>query len=115
MPAARFKRGQLVRVVPGRSPVARDDAALTRLTEAERREMYDLPYYKGMGDDGESRLVPHFVHTHPAAGSLLTVVRARAAYPGPSTRSKGYVLALSTDMGREIWIHETLLEPLEPE
>lgn len=115
MAQARFRKGQLVRVVPGRSPVARSDAALTRLTEEERSEMYDLPYYRGMGDDGEGRLVPHFVHTHPVAGSLLTVVRARAAYPEPSVRRKGYVLALSTDMGREIWIHETLLEPLEPE
>jgi len=115
MAQARFRKGQLVRVVRGRPLLSLTAVATTRLTDAERTEMYDLPYYRGMGDDGEGRLVPHFVHTHPVAGSLLTVVRARAAYPEPSVRRKGYVLALSTDMGREIWIHETLLEPLEPE
>lgn len=112
MPRSRFRKGQLVRVVPPHGPWQAGTPALTRLTEAERTEMYSLPYYREMGDDGESRLVPHFVHCQPTAGSILTVLRARVAYPGPMRR-KGYVHALSTTMGRELWIHESMLQPIE--
>lgn len=112
MPPARFKKGQLVRVVPPMGPLLSGAAAITRLTAAEREQMYSLPYYRELGDDGESRLVPHYTHTQPTEGSLLTVIRARAASPLAYKR-KGYVVALSTTMGRELWIHESMLEPLE--
>lgn len=112
MPAARFKKGQLVRVVPPMGPIQSGAAAIMRLTEAEREHMYSLPYYREMGSDGESRLVPHYTHTQLTEGSLLTVIRGRAASP-LSHKRKGYVLALSTIMGRELWIHESMLEPIE--
>lgn len=112
MPAARFKKGQLVQVVPPMGPIQSGAAAIMRLTAAEREHMYSLPYYREMGEDGESRVVPYYTHTQPPEGSLLTVIRARAASPLAYKR-KGYVLALSTAMGRELWIHESMLEPIE--
>lgn len=115
MPEAKFRKGQLVRVIPAPNPVMRSDAAVTRLTQAERHEMGLLPYYNEPGDDGESRLVPYFTHLQPIVGSLLTVIRGRAAMPIEAYRRRrsGYVLAFSTTMGRELWIHGSCLESLE--
>ena len=112
MPPARFKKGQLVRVVPPMGHLLKSADAITRCTAAEREQMYSLPYFRELGDDGESRLVPHYTYIDTPEGSLLTVIRARAASP-LRYKSKGYVLALSTTMGRELWIHESMLVPLE--
>ena len=113
MPSSRFRKGQLVRVVPTTASTRPNSAdAITRCTAAEREQMYSLPYFREMGDDGESRLVPHYTYIGAPEGSLLTVIRARAASP-LRNKVQGLVLALSTTMGRELWIHESMLEPIE--
>ena len=112
MPSSRFRKGQLVRVVPPMGHLLNSADAITRCTAAEREQMYSLPYFRELGDDGESRLVPHYNYIDTPEGSLLTVIRARAASP-LRYKGKGYVLALSTTMGLELWIHESMLQPIE--
>lgn len=119
MPAAKFKKGDLARVVndPGnpRRTWYRDIGIIGVgvFTASEREEMYRDPYYLGLDDAGETRLVPRTGEWKLEVGDLVTVVRARARPPESGRRGGGFVLVCSTRHGRELYLRERLLEHIQ--
>lgn len=113
MTAAKFKRGSLVRVRP-LHPERKYVLGLYALTTSERHAMQQDPYFRGMDDAGEPRTVPDSGLLRLEPGSLVTVIRARVRPPAAWNCSKGgYVLVCSPAVGREVYIRESYLEPLE--
>lgn len=117
MPAAKFKKGDLARVVRDPSPrrvwyMENRINGVGVYTASELEEMYRDPYYQGLDDAGESRLVPRTAHWILEAGDLVTVVRARARPPESGRFARGFVLVCSTRHGRELYVREKFLEPI---
>jgi len=119
MPAAKFKKGDLARV-------ARDSSdrrvwykenlinGVGVYTASELEEMYRDPYYQGLDDAGETRLVPRTGYWSLEVGDLVTVVRARARPPDEVGRfARGFVLVCSTRHGRELYVREKFLETVQ--
>jgi len=113
-----FKKGDLLRVVSGRGVGL--DRTLPRgvrvLTAAERESLSSDPWYQGLGEDGESRLIPRHRTESIKPGKLVTVIRARAKAPsgmGWGKWANGHVLVLDTSTGNELYIKRQFLEALE--
>jgi len=117
MPAAKFKKGDLARIM--RDPDRRvwyrenDISGVGVYTSSEREEMYRNPYYQGLDDAGETRLVPRTGRWKLDPGDLVTVVRARARPPEGGRFAQGFVLVCSTRHGRELYVREKNLETVQ--
>ena len=79
------------------------------LTADERSVMAKTDYYRSMGEDGESRLVPFHLIEKVFKDAVYTVVRSRGR-PIISYRNRpGMTLILDTITGNEIYINRDVL------
>jgi hypothetical protein len=119
MPAAKFKKGDLARVVhPAGTPepawyMASRINGVGVYTASELKEMWRDAYYQGLDDAGESKLVPRTGHWRLEVGDLVTVVRARARPPERDRFARGFVLVCSTRHGRDLYVREKFLEHIQ--
>jgi hypothetical protein len=113
-----FKKGDLLRVVMGydlgvaTSTVPR---GVRVLTAAERESLSSDPWYQGLGEDGESRLIPRHRTEYIKHGKLVTVIRARAKAPpglGLGKWANGHVLVLDPSTGNELYVKRQFLEAI---
>jgi hypothetical protein len=113
-----FKKGDLLRVVMGyelgvaTSTVPR---GLRVLTTAERERLAADTYYQGLGEDGETRLIPRYRNDRIELGKIVIVIRARATAPrelGWGKWANGHVLVLDPGTGNELYVKRNFLEAL---
>lgn len=77
------------------------------------REASD-PYYFELDSAGEPRIVPRIVSVRIDVGTILHVLRTRVRPPDLyNRRARGWVLALNTATGQEVYVQEKYLEPVE--
>ena len=113
MMVAKFKLGNLVRVCP-LNPERRYVLGRYTLTTSERDALKQDPYFRGLDDANVPRTVPDSGLIRLEPGSLVTVIRTRIRPPVAWVCAKGcYVLVCSPATGREVYIREVYLEPLE--
>ena len=110
--SAAFRKGDLARVVPGRWGY-RSPMGIHIYTRAEYEEVRQDPSYRGLNDAGETHIAPIGTHVALEAGSILHILRARARLPNLYNRdSTGWLLAVSTQTGQEIYIQDKYLQPV---
>lgn len=112
-----FKKGDLLRVVMNGAARGGDTypRGVRVLTAAEREHLAVDPWYQGLGEDGESRLVPRHRSEKIDPGTLVTVIRARAKAPpglGWGKWAHGHVLVLDPSSGNELYIKRHFLEAI---
>jgi len=111
-----FKKGDLLRVIGATDPYATNaPRGVRRLTREEQRRMSEDPYYQGLGEDGETRLIPRHRTERIEPGTLVTVLRSRAKVPGDLGWGKwanGHVLVLDPGTGNELYVKRQFLEAL---
>jgi hypothetical protein len=111
-----FKKGDLLRVIGATDPYAtKAPRGVRRLTREEQRRMSEDPYYQGLGEDGETRLIPRHQTERIEPGTLVTVLRSRAKAPvefGLGKWSTGHVLVLDPGTGKELYVKRNFLEAI---
>jgi hypothetical protein len=113
-----FKKGDLLRVTSV-SEIGFSASGSPRgvrvLTTAERERLAADPYYQGLGEDGETRLIPRYRNDRIEPGKNVIVIRARATAPrelGWGKWANGHVLVLDPSTGNELYIKRQFLEAL---
>jgi hypothetical protein len=113
-----FKKGDLLRVISV-SEIGFGSPGAPRgvrvLTTAERERLAADPYHQGLGEDGETRLIPRYRNDRIEPGKNVIVIRARATAPrelGWGKWANGHVLVLDPSTGNELYIKRQFLEAL---
>ena len=113
-----YRKGGLARVTgpkPGLTPgQVQRPRGIHVYTPAEYEAEARDPYYNGLDDAGESRIVPRTTTVSLTQGSLLHILKARARPPDLYNRhARCWVLTLNTSTGQEVYVQEKYLEPVE--
>ena len=110
--SAAFRKGDLTRVSPARRGFG-SPMGIHIYTRAEYKEVCQDPCYRGFNDAGEAHIPPMGTHVALETGSILHILRARARPPNLYNRnSTGWLLAVSTQTGQEIYIQDKYLQPV---
>ena len=81
-----------------------------KLTDADRAKMRELDCYKGMGEDGESKLVPSEGGSTLKRNQVYTLLRSRAQAVRNYRKVSGLALVRDTDNGIEVYVKREYLE-----
>ena len=108
-----YRKGGLARVV-GLDARPAGAPGIHVYTQSEyEREAAD-PYYRELDSAGEPRIVPRTISVRIDIGTILHVLRVRVRPPDLYNRhARGWVLALNTATGQEVYVQEKYLEPVE--
>ena len=83
-------------------------------TQSEYEAAAADPYYRELDSAGEPRIVPRTISVRIDIGTILHVLRVRVRPPDLYNRhARGWVLALNTATGQEVYVQEKYLEPVE--
>lgn len=106
-----YRKGGLARVALGHLEVPR---GIHVYTQSEYKAEASDPYYNGFDSAGEPRIVPRTTNVRLDPGTVLHVLRTRVRPPDLYSRhARGWVLALNTNNGQEVYVQEKYLEPVE--
>jgi len=83
-------------------------------TQSEYEAAAADPYYRELDSAGEPRIVPRTISVRIDVGTILHILRVRVRPPDLYNRhARGWVLALNTATGQEVYVREKYLEPVE--
>jgi hypothetical protein len=111
-----YRKGDLAQVkhwLPDGGPVRRAPG-IHMFTQSEYEAEAANPYYRELDSAGEPRIPPRSTPVRLDSGTILHVLRVRVRPPDLYNRhARGWVLALNTATGQEVYVQEKYLEPVE--